>query len=312
MASQWVRILAAVLGLLSGIAGSWVGGTKVVNFFAAKGREEHTNMKSTRGKRILRRTPSPAMVVACLALTVALSGASYAAIVLPANSVGSKQLKRGAVAKSDVRAGAITRGKVRADAITSAKVLNNALTGSDVNEATLGQVPAAASSANSDMLDGLHANQLVRATTETDFTDNDNFDTCAWTTVTTKAVTAPTAGILLVWGNAWAQRDFDDADLATLQARVEVDAAVATTHVRTHLGNNASLTDIDGFAAISGAVPVAAGVRNVNLQVQECSTGMAFIAEKSITTLFVPFGNAGSPGALGLRSGSAGAASPQN
>jgi hypothetical protein len=269
-------------------------------------------MKGRRGKRILRRTPSPAMVVACLALTVALSGAGYAAIVLPANSVGTKQLKRGAVAASDVRAGAITRRKVRADAITSAKVLNNALTGADVNEATLGQVPAAASSANSDMVDGLHANQLVRATTVTDFTDNDDFDTCAWTTVTTKAVTAPTAGILLVWGNAWAQRDFSDPDIAVLNARVAVDATAATTEVRTHLGNDAGLEDPDGFAAISGAVPVAAGARNVDLQIQECSAGMAFIAEKSITTLFVPFGNAGSPGALGLRSSSAGAASPQN
>jgi hypothetical protein len=312
MASRWVPILPAVLGLLSGIAGSWVGGTKVVNFFAAKGREEHTNMKSTRGRRILRRTPSPAMVVACLALTVALSGAGYAAIVLPANSVGSTQLKRGAVAKSDVRAGAITRGKVRADAITSAKVLNNALTGSDVNEATLGQVPAAASSANSDMVDGLHANQLVRATTAIDHSDNDNFDTCAFTTVLTKAVTAPTAGILLVWGNAWAQRDLDDPDMTAMEARITVDAVAATSESRTHLGNDASQNDLDGFVAPSGAVPVAAGTRNADLQIRECSGGMAFIAEKSITTLFVPFGNAGSPGALSLRSSSAGAASPQN
>ena len=41
--------------------------------------------------------PSPAMVVACLALGIALAGTSYAAIKLPANSVGAKQLKRNAV-----------------------------------------------------------------------------------------------------------------------------------------------------------------------------------------------------------------------
>jgi hypothetical protein len=74
--------------------------------------------------RSLRHRPSPAMVVACLALAVALTGTSYAAIRLPANSVGTKQLKK--------------------NAVTSAKVKNNAITGGDVNEASLGQVPAAA------------------------------------------------------------------------------------------------------------------------------------------------------------------------
>jgi hypothetical protein len=43
------------------------------------------------------RRPSPAMVVALIALTVALGGGAYAAIKLPTNSVGAKQLKRGAV-----------------------------------------------------------------------------------------------------------------------------------------------------------------------------------------------------------------------
>jgi hypothetical protein len=38
-----------------------------------------------------------ANVLACLALFVALGGASYAAMRLPKNSVGSKQLKAGAV-----------------------------------------------------------------------------------------------------------------------------------------------------------------------------------------------------------------------
>ncbi|MEA2272258.1 MAG: hypothetical protein QOI98_966 [Solirubrobacteraceae bacterium] len=37
--------------------------------------------------------PSPAIIVACLALIVALGGTSYAVSQLPANSVGTKQLK---------------------------------------------------------------------------------------------------------------------------------------------------------------------------------------------------------------------------
>jgi hypothetical protein len=53
--------------------------------------------------RILKHRPSPATVIACLALSIALGGTSYAAIVLPANSVGTKQLKRAAVTSKKVR-----------------------------------------------------------------------------------------------------------------------------------------------------------------------------------------------------------------
>jgi hypothetical protein len=46
---------------------------------------------------VFNRLPSPAMIVASLALVLALGGVSYAAGVLPANSVGAKQLKKRAV-----------------------------------------------------------------------------------------------------------------------------------------------------------------------------------------------------------------------
>lgn len=53
------------------------------------------------------RKPSPAMVVACIALLVALSGASYAAVTLPRNSVGTPQLKKNAVVSVKVRNGSL-------------------------------------------------------------------------------------------------------------------------------------------------------------------------------------------------------------
>lgn len=49
-----------------------------------------------RFRRRLRR-PSPALIVACLALFVALGGTGYAAMRLPRNSVGAHQLRKGAV-----------------------------------------------------------------------------------------------------------------------------------------------------------------------------------------------------------------------
>jgi hypothetical protein len=53
--------------------------------------------------RILRYRPSPAMVVACAALTVSLAGTGYAAFRLPANSVGAAQLKKNSVTSSKIR-----------------------------------------------------------------------------------------------------------------------------------------------------------------------------------------------------------------
>jgi hypothetical protein len=54
-------------------------------------------------KRVSRLRPSPAMIVACIALLFALSGIGYAAVALPRNSVGTAQLKRGAVTSIKVR-----------------------------------------------------------------------------------------------------------------------------------------------------------------------------------------------------------------
>jgi hypothetical protein len=75
------------------------------------------------------------MAVAFIALLLALSGASYAAVKLPARSVGARELKSKAV----------TRAAIKANAVDGSKVAADALTGSDIKESTLAPVPAAAS-----------------------------------------------------------------------------------------------------------------------------------------------------------------------
>lgn len=63
------------------------------------------------GKRL--RRPSPALVIALVALFVALGGTSYAAFNLPKNSVGAAQLKSGAVTRTKIakKTIAFLRGK---------------------------------------------------------------------------------------------------------------------------------------------------------------------------------------------------------
>ena len=80
-------------------------------------------------RKLLRR-PSPAMVVACLALLVAMSGTGIAAATqLARNSVGPLQLQNGAV----------TNPKIRNNAVNSSKVAPRSLLRSDFAP---GQLPA--------------------------------------------------------------------------------------------------------------------------------------------------------------------------
>jgi hypothetical protein len=67
--------------------------------------------------RLKRLAPSPALVIACVALAVSLGGVGYAAVTIPRASVGTPQLKD--------------------NAVTGAKVKKDTLTGLDINEASL-------------------------------------------------------------------------------------------------------------------------------------------------------------------------------
>jgi hypothetical protein len=84
--------------------------------------------------------PSPAMVVAIIALIMATAGSAFAvkkSVELPPNSVGSKQLKPKAV----------TTGKIANNSIKSANIADHSLTGQDINLSHLGTVPSATDAA---------------------------------------------------------------------------------------------------------------------------------------------------------------------
>lgn len=85
---------------------------------------------------LLARRPSPAMVVALIALVCALTGTAWAA--LGKNSVGTKQLKSNAV----------TTAKIKKEAVTSKKVKKHSLTGKNIDLAKLGTVPSATNATN--------------------------------------------------------------------------------------------------------------------------------------------------------------------
>ena len=64
--------------------------------------------------RALAYRPSPAMLVALLALFIAMGGTGYAALSLPANSVGTAQLKDRAVTSAKVKRSSLLASNFKA------------------------------------------------------------------------------------------------------------------------------------------------------------------------------------------------------
>jgi hypothetical protein len=77
-------------------------------------------------KQILRR-PSPAMVVAILALCLAVGGTAFAAVKLGRNAVKTKNIKDGAVTESKIAGNAVTEGKIAGNAVTEGKIASGAV-----------------------------------------------------------------------------------------------------------------------------------------------------------------------------------------
>jgi hypothetical protein len=92
--------------------------------------------------RRLRYRPSPAMVVSCIALAVALTGTSVAAVsALAPNSVGSVQIKANSVTTAKIKNRNVTGAKLARNAVTGSLVLNGSLTASDFDAASLPKGP---------------------------------------------------------------------------------------------------------------------------------------------------------------------------
>lgn len=122
----------------------------------------------------MRRAPSPALVVSCLALAVALSGVGYAAKALPRNSIGTKQLKANAVTSAKIKNGTIVPadfkgGVVNAgtlDSLDSTAFLGVGAKAADAETVdgvdSTGFLPAAGKAADADKIDGIDSTGLMR------------------------------------------------------------------------------------------------------------------------------------------------------
>jgi hypothetical protein len=86
--------------------------------------------------RLRPRAPSPALVVAFVALVVALGGTSYAAFSLPNGSVGTPQLKNKAVTNAKLGPLSVGTAKLRDGSVIGSKMNFSGVTVPNANNAT--------------------------------------------------------------------------------------------------------------------------------------------------------------------------------
>jgi hypothetical protein len=101
-------------------------------------------------KSSLSRLPSPALVIACVALFVSLGGVSYGVATgsidsreIKNNTVRSKDVRNNTLRTFDIRNNEVRGFDVRNSTIQGRDVAFNTLTGSDISESSLGKVPSA-------------------------------------------------------------------------------------------------------------------------------------------------------------------------
>jgi len=84
----------------------------------------------------LKTLPSPALVIAFIALVAALGTGSAVALV-GKNTVAADDIKKNAVRASEIKKNAVGASEIKSGAVRSSEVQNDSLTGADIDESTL-------------------------------------------------------------------------------------------------------------------------------------------------------------------------------
>ena len=123
-------------------------------------------------KSILRRRPSPALVISMIALFVSLSGVSYG---VATGFIDSREIKNNEIRSLDIRNNQIRTRDLRNNEVRGIDIRNstvqgrdialNTLTGEDVKEDTLGKVPSAGTADSATTAGGVNTLKIIPQTT---------------------------------------------------------------------------------------------------------------------------------------------------
>jgi hypothetical protein len=95
----------------------------------------------------IRKRLSYANVMATLAVFISLGGGAFAALRLPANSVGTKQLKRGALPGGKVKDASLTGADVKPQSLTGVNIKPGSLSSEDLPQLGLANLLGASGTA---------------------------------------------------------------------------------------------------------------------------------------------------------------------
>jgi hypothetical protein len=131
--------------------------------------------------RLLSRRPSPAMIVALLALFVALGGSSYAAV-----KIGARDIQRGAVGTRAIANNSIRSADIHDATVSGADVKDDSLTNADIDNANLSAKRAETAA---------HATTATRAGNATNADNAGKLDGLDSTDFTRPACASPTGAL---------------------------------------------------------------------------------------------------------------------
>ena len=123
-------------------------------------------------KSILRRRPSPALVISMIALFVSLSGVSYG---VATGFIDSREIKNNEIRSLDIRNNQIRTRDLRNNEVRGIDIRNstvqgrdialNTVTGEDVREDTLGKIPSAGTADSATTAGGVNTLMIIPVTT---------------------------------------------------------------------------------------------------------------------------------------------------
>jgi hypothetical protein len=163
-------------------------------------------------KRLLGRRPSPAMLVALLALFVAMGGSSYAAV-----KIGARDIQRGAVGTRAIANNSIRSGDIHNAAVSGIDVKDDSLTNADIDNTNLSALTAKS------------ADTAARATTATS------------ATTATKATNADDAA------NAGKLDGLDSTDFTRPTCTSQTGALKGAVTIAASAGFSSSFTAVPGY-----------------------------------------------------------------
>jgi hypothetical protein len=179
--------------------------------------------------------PSPALVVASLALLFALAGTGIASVaqVPPKNSVGTAQLKNNAVNAAKIASNAVTASEIASNAVGAAEIASNAVTAAEIasNAVTSAELASGAVTA-ADVASGV----IPPSEGHVRFQNGPFAIPAALTTLS--SLTISNAGSYIIWAKAYIT--VTSGATITVTCRVEADADF--DQARTSMGGDASQT----------------------------------------------------------------------